>query len=123
MKKSGKLMLTAVSFAAFLGTSAFADSRHFETTQSRRDGYRASYDRDYLRGVVQRVDRRRDLITVRDLNSGRFITVDANRLDNRGRRLGADDLRRGDAITLAGNWTRGNIFLASRIESVNSRKW
>jgi len=123
MKKSGKLVLTAVSLATLLGTSAFADSRHFETTQRVRDGYRTSYDRGYLRGVVQRVDRRRDLITVRELSTGRVVVVDGNRLDNRGRRLGADDLRRGDAITLAGNWTRGNVFQAYRIESVNSRKW
>jgi len=72
---------------------------------------------------VERVDHRRDLITVRDQNSGRFITVDANRLDRRGRGLGADDLRRGDTITLAGTWTRGNVFEAYRIDSVNTRRW
>jgi hypothetical protein len=74
----------------------------------------------YVRGVVQGIDFRRDVMTLRDDASGRLIDVDL-RGTQRTSRLDANDLRRGDYVTLSGGWLRGGIFSASRIESVRTR--
>jgi hypothetical protein len=73
------------------------------------------YDDGYVRGVVDRIDYRRGILTLRDEYSGRFVTVDMVRADRRSR-IGLDDLRRGDYVTLAGDWTRGGIFQAYRVD-------
>lgn len=83
-----------------------------------RAGY--GYDNGYVRGVVQSVDRRRDVMTIRDDASGRLIDVDL-RSTARSSRLDAGDLRRGDLVTLSGQWLRGGVFDAYRIESVRTR--
>jgi hypothetical protein len=72
----------------------------------------------YIRGVVERIDYRRDVVVVRDERSGRFVTVDMRRTDRRGR-VDADDLRRGDFISLSGEWVR-DVFVAYRVDSVRS---
>jgi len=77
-----------------------------------------SYDRGYLRGVVERVDYRRGVVEVRESSTGRFVTVDMDRRSSRG--VDLSDLRRGDAVTFAGDWRRGNVFEAYSIESVRS---
>lgn len=73
---------------------------------------------DYVSGVVERVDRR-GTILLRDRQTGRRITA----VMARGNRRGVDlsDLRRGDYVTLRGDWERGNVFEVSRIEDVRSR--
>lgn len=76
--------------------------------------------RGYVRGVVDRVDYRRDVLTLRDDATGRLVDVDL-RGTERSSRIGADDLRRGDYITLSGDWTRGGVFSAYRIDSVRTR--
>jgi hypothetical protein len=84
------------------------------------DGYDRS-DRSYgghLFGVVDRVDFRRGTVWLRDDRSGRLIEVDLRR--DRYSRLNVDDLRRGDFVELSGNWIRGGIFAADRIDSVRS---
>ena len=40
---------------------------------------------------------------------------------NRRSRLGIDDLRRGDRVTLSGTWIRGGLFDARRIDSIGTR--
>lgn len=67
------------------------------------------YDSGYLRGVVQRVDYRDGFATLRD-DAGRMVSV----------RLGGNtrQLRRGDFVTLEGQWDRGNVFEAYRIDDV-----
>ena len=88
------------------------------------------YDDDrygsYVRGTVERVDLRRDLLVVRDDHSRRYITIDMRRTERRrhDRSVDLNDLRRGDYITIAGEWSRGE-FEAYRIESVRSgnRRW
>jgi hypothetical protein len=76
-----------------------------------RDGY--GYDGGYLRGVVERVDYRDNALRIRDNRSGRIVTVDVNG------RYGRDELRglrRGDFVELSGQWLRGGVFGADRID-------
>jgi hypothetical protein len=76
-----------------------------------------------VRGVVDRVDYRRGILEIRDESSGRRVTVDMVRVDRRGR-VGLDDLRRGDYVTISGDWSRGGIFEAYRVDNVRSgRRW
>jgi hypothetical protein len=100
----------------FRGGSVFVDAVDYP----RGGGY---YDSSYstgLRGIVERVDYRRDTLVLRDQATGRFVTVDMRDADRRYRSVDLEDLRRGDVVSLSGDWTRGGIFSASRIESVNS---
>ena len=85
-------------------------------------GYDRGYDRGVLRGTVERVDLRRGLVVLRDERGGRYVTASLRR-SGYGRGLGIDDLRRGDRITLVGNWTRGDVFDADRIENVRSGRY
>ncbi|HVR39820.1 MAG TPA: hypothetical protein VMU84_12055 [Thermoanaerobaculia bacterium] len=85
----------------------------------RNDRNDRNYDNSYLSGRVDRVDYRRGVLVVRDARSGRFITVDIDRR-GRGRSLGLEDVRRGDAITLSGQWLRGDVFEAYRVESIRN---
>ena len=85
-------------------------------------GYDRGYDRSYgghLFGVVDRIDFRRDTVWLREDRGGRITEVDM-RSNDRYSRLDIDDLRRGDFIELSGNWVRGGVFIADRIDSVRS---
>jgi len=73
---------------------------------------------DVVRGVVDRVDFRRGTVNLRSDRG--YITVDMRSL-NRRSRLGIDDLRRGDRVTLSGTWIRGGLFDARRIDSIGTR--
>ena len=87
------------------------------------------YGRDYgdrrverrLTGLVQRVDPYRGVIVIRDERTGRYINVDAGRIDDRPGRIDLNDIRRGDRIELTGDWTRDGNFRAWRIESLRKR--
>ena len=87
-------------------------------------GYRdRGYNNGFVSGIVTRVDDRRDVIQLRDERTGRHVTVDARRADRRNRRgIDVADLRRGDYVELEGEWVRGNVFQASRIDAVDSRR-
>jgi hypothetical protein len=79
--------------------------------------------RHIVRGVVDRVDYRRGVLEVRDELSGHRVMVDMARVDRRGR-VGVDDLRRGDYVTVSGDWSRGGGFEAFRVDNVRSgRRW
>ena len=85
-------------------------------------GYDRGYDRSYgghLFGVVDRIDFRRGTVWLREDRDGRITEVDM-RNNDRYSRLDIDDLRRGDFIELSGNWVRGGVFIADRIDSVRS---
>jgi hypothetical protein len=88
-------------------------------------GYR---DRDrhrdnYVSGTVRRIDYRRDIVELREQRTGHVITVDARRADRRSRRgIDVADLRRGDYVEFEGNWVRGNVFQARRIDGLDSRR-
>jgi hypothetical protein len=62
---------------------------------------------------------------VRERRSGRTVAVEMER--RRGSRAGVDvdDLRRGDSVTFAGDWSSRGVFAARRIDSVdhNRRRW
>lgn len=89
----------------FRGGSIYVDAVSWPN-----DGYayRDGYDRGFVRGVIERVDYRDRTLRVREEASGRIITVDT-RSDLRG-------LRRGEFVTLSGQWSRGGVFDAGRIE-------
>ncbi|MEA2235814.1 MAG: hypothetical protein QOC81_538 [Thermoanaerobaculia bacterium] len=70
------------------------------------------YDQGYVRGIVQQVDYRSDTMTLRDASTGRLFEVDMRSAGNA--RLG-----RGDYVTLSGQWVRGNVFAAYRVDSIN----
>jgi hypothetical protein len=86
-------------------------------------GYRdGGYRNEVVRGVVEHIDLRRDLLVLRDESSGRRVTVNMNYAGRRGRGVDLDDLRRGDFVTLSGDWRRGDLFQAYRIDTVRSRR-
>jgi hypothetical protein len=68
----------------------------------------------YVSGIVQSVDRRSGFLTLRDESSRRTIEINTS-----GMRMG--NLRRGDYITVSGQWLRGNVFSAYSIDGVNGR--
>jgi Ni/Co efflux regulator RcnB len=82
-------------------------------------GDRGSND-NYVRGTVERIDLRSDVLLLRDANTGRTIEVDM-RDTRRSSRVDLNDLRRGDFIEVSGDWARGGTFLADRIEAVDGR--
>ena len=86
-------------------------------------GYNDRYGREYVSGVIERIDYRRANVTLRDRRSSRYVTVDMDRLDRNGRGVDFNDLRRGDYVTIAGDWDRGNVFEAFRIESVRNGRY
>ena len=83
-------------------------------------GHRYGNDRRHeLRGTVERMDERRGVMLLRESGSGRTIEVDMSDT-RRSRRVDFSDLRRGDHVTLSGEWERGGLFEADRIESVRT---
>lgn len=83
------------------------------------DGYYGGgYSDGYVRGRVDRIDFRTGTLLMRDDRDGRIVEVDM-RGDRYGR-LNLDDIRPGDYIELSGNWVRGDIFQAYRVESVRT---
>lgn len=81
-----------------------------------------AYRDDYVRGTVERVDYRNGVLLLRESATRRTIEVDM-RDTRRTSRIDLGDLRRGDEITVSGEWLRGGVFSADRIESVNSGRW
>lgn len=66
-----------------------------------------------MRGVVESVDYRRDSFVVRNDATGSFVTV-----LSRDRRL---DVRAGDYVELAGEWTRSGVFTAWDVNFLDNR--
>jgi hypothetical protein len=80
---------------------------------TRRQGnYGYGYQRQgFLRGVVSRINYRYGTMTIRDEATGRFVNIDMQQMGGRGLR----GLRRGEFVTVSGQWERGNSFAAYRI--------
>ena len=72
------------------------------------------YDNGYLRGVVERVDHRDGTLRIREERSGRMITADLG--SSRYNRGELRNVRRGDFVSLSGQWIRGGVFDVARIE-------
>jgi hypothetical protein len=77
---------------------------------SRHDRYDRRNDESRIAGVVERIDERREVLYVREARSNRIVTVDADKA--RGR-----NIRRGDFVTVIGEWDRNGNFDAVRIEA------
>ena len=130
-KKTSGILAIAIALTSLSSMSAFADSRHQnETWRDRGDGNdrgryerdtRRNDDRDSVSGVVERVDRRRGLVQLRQRRGGRAIAVAMVRRRNDRSGLGIEDLRRGDSVTFIGDWSRRGVFEARRIDDVDSR--
>ena len=120
---AGALALTSMFGMSAFGDDSWRNSRRdsrYERRDERRD------DRDFLRGEVQRVDRRRGVVVLRTARGGRPVLVEMSR---RSRGIDVDDLRRGDYVTFVGDWSRNGVFTAWRIDDVDSgrrsrdRRW
>ena len=126
MKKTAKftvLAAGALTLTSMFGVNAFGDDRYRNNDDwrnSRRDSrYERRDDRDFLRGEVARVDRRRGVIVLRTARGGRPVLVEMARSSNRG--IDLEDLRRGDYVTLVGDWSRNGTFTAWRIDDIDAR--
>lgn len=80
------------------------------------------YNDGYVQGVVDRVDYRYGTVLLRDDRTGRIINVDM-RATSRRSRLDVSDLRRGDYVTLNGNWSRNGVFRACEVASVSTGRY
>ncbi len=88
------------------------------------DGYYndgRGYADDILSGYVERVDYRTGSMWVRDGRSGREFVVDTRSIDPRYNRIDARDVQRGDRVTFVGSFARGGVFIADRIDAINTR--
>ncbi|HEX2062598.1 MAG TPA: DUF5666 domain-containing protein [Thermoanaerobaculia bacterium] len=77
----------------------------------------------YLSGIVQSVDRRQGIIWVEEARSRRVIAVDIRKADHRDYRYDANDIRRGDRITVRGDWRRDGRFEAETIDADRGAWW
>lgn len=82
----------------------------------RSEDHRGGRDDRYLSGVVTNVDRRAEVIWMSVDRTGRVVAVDARRRD-------VNNLRRGDRITVRGDWQRNGRFEAERIEVDRGSRW
>jgi hypothetical protein len=85
-------------------------------TLLREEDDRGGADDRYLTGIVQSVDRRGEVLWVEVQRTGRTVAVDVRRVDRNSRRFDVDDLRRGDRITVRGDWQKNGRFEAERVE-------
>lgn len=69
-----------------------------------------------LSGIVERVDRRGDIVWLEVRGTGRIVAVDMRRIDRNHRQFDVDDLRRGDRLTVRGEWRRDGRFVAERVD-------
>ena len=123
MRFAGKLV-GAGALTALLATAAVAapaprnggqrDSGH--VSEQRAAGgeqqWRPARQQGILRGVIERINPRYATMTIRDEATGRFVNVDMQQMGGRGVR----GLRRGEFVTVSGQWERGNAFAAYRID-------
>ncbi|HEX7828149.1 MAG TPA: DUF5666 domain-containing protein, partial [Thermoanaerobaculia bacterium] len=75
------------------------------------------YNDNFVRGTVERIDRRDGVLILRESRGGRTIEVDMTDT-RRSNRVDFADLRRGDYVELSGDWSRNGLFVADAIESV-----
>ncbi len=72
---------------------------------------------------MQNVDRRGNVIWVALHRSNRVVAVDVRRVDRNSRRFDVDDVRRGDRITVRGDWQRNGRFEAERVDVDRGAGW
>ncbi len=89
----------------------------------REEDDRRDADDRILTGIVQNVDRRDNVIWVQVHRSNRVVAVDVRRVDRNSRRFDVDDVRRGDRISVRGDWQRNGRFEAERVEVDRGAQW
>jgi hypothetical protein len=82
----------------------------------RDEDRRGGRDDSYIVGVVQNVDRRGNVVWIELERSNRVVAVDVRRVDRNRHQYDVDDLRRGDRITVRGDWQRNGRFEAERLD-------
>jgi hypothetical protein len=92
-------------------------------TLLREEDDRRDFDDRYLTGIVQNVDRRGNVIWVELYRSNRVVAVDVRRVDRNSRRFDVDDVRRGDRISVRGDWQRNGRFEAERVDVDRGAQW
>ncbi len=92
-------------------------------TLVREEDDRGGSDDRFLTGIVQSVDRRGEVLWVEVQRTRPVVAVDVRRVDRNSRRFDVDDLRRGDRITVRGDWQRNGRFEAERVEIDRSAQW
>jgi hypothetical protein len=92
-------------------------------TLLREEDDRGGADDRSLTGIVQSVDRRGEVLWVEVQRTGRTVAVDVRRVDRNSRRFDVDDLRRGDRVTVRGDWQKNGRFEAERVEIDRSAQW
>lgn len=92
-------------------------------TLVREEDDRRDRDDRYLTGIVERVDRRGNVVYVNLQRSTRVVAVDVRNVDRNNRRYDVDDLRRGDRVTIRGDWRRDGRFEAERVEVDRGAGW
>ena len=110
----------------YVDSCDFIDNGYYNNDDSRyRDNgsYRNGYGNDYVTGIVERVDFYRGTMLVRDNRSGRRISVVMVGGNRNRHGVDLNDVRRGDRITLSGDWRRGNVFEAFNIDSLRNGRW
>lgn len=111
---AGALALTSMFGTAAMADDSWRDSRRNDSRNDSR--YERRDDRDLLRGEVERVDRRRNVVLLRASRGGRAVLV---QMPERSRGVDVDQLRRGDHVTFVGDWSRNGVFTAWRIDDVD----
>lgn len=69
-----------------------------------------------VRGVVESIDYRRGTLVLNDDISRQFVTVTMPR------DRGMDDVREGDYVEFSGDWTRGGVFNAYRLDRLDENR-
>jgi hypothetical protein len=102
----------------FRGGAIGIDAVSWSDNASYGAGYGAAYgnQQGYVRGVVEQVDYRSGILTLRDDATGRVLDVDTARESG----IDLNGVRRGDYVTISGQWLPDNVFAAYRIDSVNN---
>jgi hypothetical protein len=104
----------------YIRATGTMNSRGYVTVHSitllRSEDRRHDRNDAMIAGVVERVDQRGRIIWIEEARSRRVIAVDVRNVDRNRRDYDVDDVRRGDRITVRGDWTRNGRFDAERVE-------
>ena len=106
----------------FRGGSIFVDAVNYPGDRGYDSyGYNNGYSSDYVAGRVERIDFRNDTMWMRDDRGGQLIAIDMRGTERD--RLDPRDLRPGDYVSLSGQWQRGGVFSAYRIDDIRSGRY
>lgn len=125
--RNGRTRVRNLERGDYIRATGSTSSRGYVTVNNitllrSEDRYRDRND-VWLSGLVQRVDQRGDVIWVEDARSRRVVAVDVRRVDRSRNRYDVDDIRRGDRVTVRGDWTRDGRFHAETLEVDRGAWW